>query len=264
MFCVETFSFLPKCQRDGRDLACEREASHLRLHPLGQQSCVKVLQWSRATTGAQGRTFEDLLHLVVVILIQTTDLLWLFGTLQLSVYITMLCAVVRLYPQATVGPQLPLAAESVWRLHQGQQQCGPKRADRGNLAQYFHRLMFPTLGQKFSSHRVPQNQQSIQLQIQQLCSAVHAGVRNLAQPLLPMAWSVDLPTSAGNAPASVQRLEPTHHPPLVFADGQITTRQLPQRPQPVFSVVDRAQQSGAQQLGQLPRIHLVTLAALFQ
>jgi len=43
-FCVEMFSFFPKCQRDGRDLTCEREASHIRLHPLGQQSCVKVLQ----------------------------------------------------------------------------------------------------------------------------------------------------------------------------------------------------------------------------
>jgi hypothetical protein len=36
-------------------------------------------------TGAHGRTFEDPLHLVVTILIQTTDLLRLFGTLQLFV-----------------------------------------------------------------------------------------------------------------------------------------------------------------------------------
>ena len=36
MFCVEAPSFFPKCQRDGRDLACQREASHLRLHSLGQ------------------------------------------------------------------------------------------------------------------------------------------------------------------------------------------------------------------------------------
>ena len=146
MFCVETSSFFPKCQRDGRDLACEREASHFRLHSPGQQSCVKILQWSRATTGAQGRTFEDPLHLVVVILIQTTDLLWLFGTLQLSVHITMLRTVVRLHPQTTVGPQLPLATEPVGRLHQGQQQGSPQRANQGNLAQYFHGLMFPALG----------------------------------------------------------------------------------------------------------------------
>src|ERR1700752_704812 len=46
-----------------------------------------------------------------------------------------------------------------------------------------------------------------------------------------MTWGIDLRTRAGNAPASIQCLEPTHHPPQVFADGQITTRQLPQRPQ---------------------------------
>src|SRR5580704_18080670 len=33
----------------------------------------------------------------------------------------------------------------------------------------------------------------------------------------------------------------------VLADGQITTCQFPQRLQPIFSVVDRAQQAGAQQ-----------------
>ena len=48
---------------------------------------------------------------------------------------------------------------------------------------------------------------------------LHAGMRKLAQPLFPMAESVDLPAGAGNTPASVQRLEPTHHSPLVFADG---------------------------------------------
>jgi len=78
----------------------------------------------------------------IVILIQTADLLWLFGTLQLSVHITMLRAVVRLHPQTALGPQLPLAAEPVGRLHQG----SPQRADQGNLAQYFHGLMFPALG----------------------------------------------------------------------------------------------------------------------
>ena len=138
-------------------------------------------QMPRVGLTLAGRTFEDLFHLVVVILIQTADLLWLFGTLQLSVHIAMLRAVVR-------------------------------------------------LGQEFTSHRVPHHRQSIHLLIEQLCSAAHAGLRNFSQPLLPMTWGIDLPTRAGNAPASIQRLEATHHPRLVFADGQITTRQLPQRP----------------------------------
>jgi hypothetical protein len=125
------------------------------------------------------------------------NLLWLLRTLQLSIHITMLGAVVRLQPQTTVGPQLPLAAEAVGRLHLGQQQRSPKRADQGNLTQYFHGLMFPALGEKFSSHRVPHNRQSIQLLIEQLCSAAHNGLRIFAQPLVAMAWGIDLPTRAG-------------------------------------------------------------------
>ena len=67
----------------------------------------------------------------IVILIQTADLLWLFGTLPLSVYITMLSAVVRLHSQTPVGPQLPLAAEPGGRLHQGQQQVARRGPIKG-------------------------------------------------------------------------------------------------------------------------------------
>src|SRR5215469_14668195 len=86
------------------DLACQGETSHFWLHPLGQQTGVEVVKRSSTTTGIRGRTFENLLHLMVVILIETTNLLWLFGTLQSSVHITMLRAVVGLHPKAAVGP----------------------------------------------------------------------------------------------------------------------------------------------------------------
>jgi hypothetical protein len=62
---------------------------------------------------------------VVVILVQTADLLWLFGALQLSVYVAILSAVVRHHGQTTIGPQLPLAPEPVRRLHEGYQLRGP-------------------------------------------------------------------------------------------------------------------------------------------
>ena len=55
-----------------------------------------------------------------------------------------------------------------------------------------------------------------------------------------------------------------HHPGEIFADRQITARQLLQRAYAIFSMVDRPEQSAPQQLGQLARIDLVTLAALFQ
>src|SRR5216683_1090423 len=121
LFCVETFSSLPKCQSNGRDLARQRQTSHLRLHALVQQSRVKIAERSRATAGSGGRALEDLLHSMIVILIQTTELLWFFGTLQLSANISVLRTVVRLNAQATIGPELPLAAEPVRGLNQRDQ-----------------------------------------------------------------------------------------------------------------------------------------------
>ena len=38
LFGVETFSFLPKCQSDGRNLARQGQTRHRRLHSFGQQS----------------------------------------------------------------------------------------------------------------------------------------------------------------------------------------------------------------------------------
>src|SRR5580658_2242612 len=75
LFDVETFLLLPKCQSYGRDLPRQRQTSHLRLHPLGQQSRVDIAERSRATASPSGRTLEDLFHGMIVISIQTTDLL---------------------------------------------------------------------------------------------------------------------------------------------------------------------------------------------
>ena len=83
---------------------------------------------------------------MVVVLIQTTQLLGFLGALQLSAHIAVLRTVVGLNPQATVGPQLPLAAEAVRSLYQRDQAGGSNRTDAGNLAQQFRGFMFPALG----------------------------------------------------------------------------------------------------------------------
>src|SRR2546429_9980818 len=57
-----------------------------------------------------------------------------------------------------------------------------------------------------------------------------------------------------NAPAAIARLDPVHDPREIFADGQISPGQFFQRAQALLSVINRAEQIGAQQLGQLPRI----------
>ena len=75
LFCVESFSSLPKCQSNGRDLARQRQTSHLRLHPRGQQSRVKLVERSRTTADPGGRTLEDLFHLMVVVLIRINHIM---------------------------------------------------------------------------------------------------------------------------------------------------------------------------------------------
>src|SRR5580693_9681274 len=124
------------------------------------------MEWSRTTAGPGGRTLEDLFHLMVVVLIQTTELLRFFGTLHLSANISVLRTVVGLNAQPTIGPQLPFAAEPVRGLHQRNQSRRANRTDTGNLAQQFRRLMFPALCQKLGSHLAPQGLQSIQLLIE--------------------------------------------------------------------------------------------------
>ena len=84
---------------------------------------------------------------MVVILIQAANLLRFFRTLQLSEHVAILRTVVRLNAQATIGPELPLAAEAVRRLHQCKQAGGPNRTDARNLAQQFRGFMFPALRQ---------------------------------------------------------------------------------------------------------------------
>src|SRR5580700_9973913 len=89
LFCVETFLLLPKCQGNGRDLARQGQTRHLRLHSLGQQTRIEIVERSHPTAGPGGRTLEDLFHLMVVVLIETTDLLGFFGTLHLSANISV-------------------------------------------------------------------------------------------------------------------------------------------------------------------------------
>ena len=58
-------------------------------------------------------TLEDGFHVMIVILIEPTQLLWLFRTLQLSVHVTVLRTVARIDRETAVSPQLPLGAETM-------------------------------------------------------------------------------------------------------------------------------------------------------
>ena len=115
--------------------------------PLSSKAHIKLAERPHPTAGSGSCSLEDLFHFVVVILIQTTNLLRFFRTLQLSADKAVLRTVARLDAQPTVGPQLSLAPEPVRGLHQRQQAGCPNRTDAGNLSQQFRGFMFPALRQ---------------------------------------------------------------------------------------------------------------------
>src|ERR1022692_2565442 len=135
LFRVEMCSFLPDDERDRCNLSRQGEASHRWLHAFREQALVEVVERSLPAAGHTRRTLEDRFHLMIVILIEPTQLLWFLGTLQLSSHVMVLRAVVRLNRETAVGPQLPLGAKTMRGLDQRDEQCGSDRADRRNLAQ---------------------------------------------------------------------------------------------------------------------------------
>ncbi len=107
-----TFSLLPQRQRNGCDLACQRQARHGGLYAFRQQSFVEVLERAGAHTGHGGRSFETL-QIMVVVLVQAPDGDEFFRASQLTFYIAVFPADPGLQGQSTVGPQLALAAETM-------------------------------------------------------------------------------------------------------------------------------------------------------
>ena len=69
-----------------------------------------------------------------------------------------------------------------------------------------------------------------------------------------MPCSVRLLAGTGNGLAAIQRFQPAHDPRRIFGERGVTARQMLHRHRAVLAVIDRRQQSGTQQLGQLARI----------
>src|SRR5262250_1366062 len=82
MFCVETNSFLPNQQSDGRDLASQGETRQMRFQTSGHTSLVEILKRSDSSR-SRGRPFEDVFQIVIVVEVETTDGQDLLRTLKL-------------------------------------------------------------------------------------------------------------------------------------------------------------------------------------
>ena len=74
----------------------------------------------------------------------------------------------------------------------------------------------------------------------------------------PRVWVNSL-AGAGNRPASVKSFQAIPHPREILRDRQIAAGQFFQSPYAVLSVVDRSEQPGAKQIGQLASIDPVIL-----
>jgi len=84
---IEVFSLLPQGQRNGCNLACQREAHHGGLDAFGERALVKLLERSGLYTGLSGRAFEQTLEIVIVIFIQTAYGKLLFGPAPFAMHV---------------------------------------------------------------------------------------------------------------------------------------------------------------------------------
>src|SRR5271169_1061741 len=107
---------------------------HRGSHPFGDPCYIKVMQGARTGAGRDGRTFEKIFQILIVIVIQTAHRDALAVALQFASHPAVLAAVVRLDGETAVGPELSLSTETMRRLQQPDQQGSPNRADRRNLA----------------------------------------------------------------------------------------------------------------------------------
>src|SRR6266478_6803050 len=60
MFCVETNSFLPNQQSDGRDLARQGEPRQVRFHSSDNTSLIEILERPGDSSRSRGCTLEDI------------------------------------------------------------------------------------------------------------------------------------------------------------------------------------------------------------
>src|SRR5215469_13791003 len=132
-FCVEVFSFFPKCQRNGCDLAGQRKACHGWLDALGDRGLIKLLEWSGPDTRSGGYTFEQTFQIMVVIFIEAANGKHFLGAPQLALHIAPFCTDARLQSQSAIPPQLTLGAKTGGSLNDRHQESGADRSHIGNL-----------------------------------------------------------------------------------------------------------------------------------
>src|SRR5713101_7579990 len=131
---VEVFSFLPQSQRNGGNLARQRETRHGGLDAFGQRSLVEILEWSGLHTRPGGGSFEQTFQIMIVILVEAANGHLLFAAPHLALHVVVFPAVASFQAQSAVGPQLSLGAKTMRGLDQSHRQCRANRPEGRDLS----------------------------------------------------------------------------------------------------------------------------------
>src|ERR1700732_4624195 len=145
---VEVFSFLPQSQRNGCNLARQRETRHGGLDAFGQRSLVEILEWSGLHTRPGGGSFEQPFQIMVVILVQAANEHLLFAAPHLALDVVVFPAVAGFQSQSAIGPELSLGAKPMRGLDQSHRQSRANRPQGRNLPQFGSDRMLATFRQQ--------------------------------------------------------------------------------------------------------------------
>jgi len=108
MFCVETRSFLPNQQSDGRDLARQGEPRQMRFHSSGNGSLVEVWKGPAVAAARVAAPLKIFFRSWLWLMLRPADGQDFLGAFELATDETIFSAGVRPQRQSTVSPQLPL------------------------------------------------------------------------------------------------------------------------------------------------------------
>src|SRR5437763_17118067 len=115
-------------------MPCQGKARHRLPYPYDNQSDIEVLQRTRTCSGRDGSTFEKILQILIVVVIETTHGDALAVALQFAAHRAILAAIVSLHRETAVGPEMPLGTKTRRCLQQGYEQSRTNRTDGRNLA----------------------------------------------------------------------------------------------------------------------------------
>src|SRR5487761_329960 len=120
-------------------------------------------------------------------------------SLELAVHILVITTALTHNSKPAVLPEHSLGAEPMRRLDNGHEHGRADRAQGRNRTEQFPSGMLFAVGEEFLPRLLAQGNQRVQLLVEKLGPAAHAGSGDLAQPLLAMARVVNALARTRNA-----------------------------------------------------------------